>query len=246
MIHYLQKVKKKTKRSLAKLPWPKGFLRAYKYVRFKYKNQRINDSIFIWIPKTAGTSFYESYNKSGHFQLYLKPDDVKSDFFNKGMVTFGHISLVELISKGYISDRFQKNAFKFCIVRNPYDRFVSLFHYLKSQNRIEQDFSYHDFAELVKNELDPVGLYNFKGISQANPQVEWIKGFDDVHILHFEKLNEVLPFISKKLGREQPAFEHENKSTNRRKDFYEELDENVLKFVREFYSEDFERFGYEK
>ena len=67
---------------------------------------KLNQLLFLHIPKTAGTSINED------LQPYLK-------------YQFGHVTAQEYIERGFDL----KNIFTFTFVRNPYDRFVSLFFY---------------------------------------------------------------------------------------------------------------------
>jgi len=80
----------------------------------------------------------------------------------------------ELVDNGYLNSEFFKKAWKFSFVRNPFDRAVSLFEYLKSQQRLPPETSFSIFCQFLdENNVTPVGLYNHKSLSICNPQSNW-------------------------------------------------------------------------
>lgn len=198
--------------------------------------------LFVWIPKNAGTSFFEALQVSINMKVFLKVKDIKRSFTNGGSVTFGHIGVAHLLDEKIISDGYYKKSFVFCICRNPYDRFVSLYHYLKKQNRIPSDYDKLDLMNAIVKGIPPVGLYNFEGISQCNPQVDWIAGIKIDRILRFEDLSSDAHSLSQELGFEI-ELPHVNQSEDRKK-FYKELDKETIVLIQNFYKVDFERFNY--
>jgi hypothetical protein len=198
--------------------------------------------LFIWIPKNAGTSFYEAFKESINMKMFLKIKEINKKFTNKGPVTFGHINVIELINQNIIDKAYYDDTYVFCICRNPYDRFVSLFHYLKKQKRISNEYKPIDLITETIKGIPPVGLYNFKGISQCNRQVDWIEGLKINNVLRFENLNEDALKLSKELGFKL-EIPHVNQSFNR-ENIYKELDSQTIELIQEYYKEDFERFNY--
>jgi hypothetical protein len=199
--------------------------------------------LFVWIPKNAGTSFYEAFRESINMKMFLQLKHIKRKFTNKGSATFGHISIIELINENIIDRSYYNKSYVFCICRNPYDRFVSLFHYLKKQNRIPSDYKPIDLITEIIKGITPIGLYNFEGLSQCNQQVDWIKGLQIKRVLRFESLNSDTEELSNELDIKLDI-PHVNQSVNRKK-YYEELDMETIELVKEYYKEDFLRFNYE-
>jgi hypothetical protein len=127
---------------------------------------------FIWIPKTAGTSVYKTL---GAVRRKALPR-IKYRFANNGFYTFGHMDYAQLVAQGHVSKEYDKSAYKFAFVRNPYDRAVSLFFYLKKVGTISPDETFLSFClKLDEKEFEPIGLYNVSGLSQCNPQVRWLE-----------------------------------------------------------------------
>ncbi len=105
------------------------------FIRDCFVSRNQPDVVFIWIPKSAGTSIYNAI----HARKFKTIEKVKYRFCGKGIVTFGHMSYAELLRQGYISEKFDARSFKFAIVRDPYDRAVSLYEYLKSRKKLASE-----------------------------------------------------------------------------------------------------------
>lgn len=183
-------------------------------------------NLFIWIPKTSGTSFYESFSeRDSSFKLELDP----TRKINNG--THGHIKVDLLYSKEELEE------FKiFTIVRNPYSRFVSLFEYLKKHNIIKSGSTMCDFVSLIKKGIPPVGKYNRAGLSQCNPQSDWLKDISKVKVYKFENMNQIyLDFNIEKKWKNRSVF----------RPYEEYYTTDIRRFVEACYSEDFNLFNYD-
>jgi hypothetical protein len=171
-------------------------------------------------------------------------------FPQKGIVTFGHINYFELIEKGIIGKKFDKKAFKFCFVRNPYDRAVSLYHYFKRRNRIRDSVSFQMFCEiLMEKKFEDIGLYHWRGFSQCNPQVNWIKDKNNRVKINFigkyESLNEDFNNLCTIL-KIPNNFSLPKLNISERNHFKEYFTEKSVAIINTIYNEDFEFFNYSK
>lgn len=207
--------------------------------RARFKSQ--TDVVFIWIPKSAGTSIYNWLNEEIGMLKLKEPVAVRGGFPGKGPVTFGHMDLVELMNNGWVDPSYMERAFSFTIVRNPYSRARSLFKYLKKRKRVNEDFT--GFLERVARGVEPVGLYNSACLSQANPQCRWTKNPDGSNLVDefwkLEELEAALPNIRSKTGaRNTPGML--NKSSGRSQD----MSARDIALIQDIYQEDFETFGY--
>ncbi len=131
------------------------------------------DMVFIWIPKTAGQSVFNFLNQELGMEK-LKTGNHALSFPNKGSVTFGHLHYLSLLEFGIVSEDFHNRAFKFSFVRNPYSRVASLYNYLTRRDLIDGQ-CFDRFLDSVFLR-PPVGLYNRIGLSQTNPQTDWLMG----------------------------------------------------------------------
>lgn len=184
--------------------------------------------IFIHIPKCAGIS-------------------VENGLFGTKV---GHkrIALFERYNVQKFND-----YFKFTIVRNPYDRIVSAFFFLKSGGRNERDREwaarnlndYDNFSDFVYNGLrtenvkkalhfQPQYLYLCKPGSLV-PEVDFIG--------RFEELEKDYNYIQEKLGIQTSDLPHLNKS-KRKSDYREFYDEKTRSIVASVYQEDLNIFNY--
>ena len=192
-------------------------------------------TVFIHIPKNAGTSickFFQEKQISICEQPKLHSDinDIKNGF-----------------PQAY------KNYRKFAVVRNPYDRMVSWYFYLRENAKLQRDFDFDlifscDFDEWLKNPTKywlPMGRlktsrktnkeYSF---SFLECQHVWLD--DTVKVLKYENLNEELnSFFGEEIN--LPIM---NKTNH--KHYLEYYDKESLDVVYNKYKEDFEKYNYKK
>jgi len=198
------------------------------------------NAVFIWIPKTAGTSVWLGLGATKLRILH----SAKYSFTNRGIVTFGHMDYSRLVSEGIVKSNFDDTAFKFAFARNPYARAVSLFNYLqKITKRIPTDESFLDFCRrLHTSGCPPIGLYNVLGLSQCNPQVRWTENISMDYIGKVESIDKDFESISSRLGLKTNALPHANKSySSSYLDYYCRESKEI---IQDFYKEDFIAFHY--
>ena len=205
------------------------------------------DAVFLWIPKTAGASLSSLIDAQAGLG-YLDYHRAKWIFPNTGTVHFGHMRYLDLLADGVVSQDFDRRAYKFCVVRNPYDRAVSLFHYLMKQGHLIDGMRFDWFAELLaQGHFDPIGRYNVRGLSQCNPQISWLCD-DEGQLIpdligRFEDLDPFLRTLGTRLGI-TGSMPQLNRSTRRdyRTYYRSTLTRSNIELC---YREDLETFGYE-
>lgn len=200
------------------------------------------DVVFIWIPKSAGTSIYNAI-KARKFKTIER---IEYRFCGRGVVTFGHMDYYEILRQGHVSLDFDKKAFKFAIVRDPYDRAVSLYEYLKVRNKLYHNHeSFLDFLRrLNDNGIDPIGLYSSQGTSHCNPQARWIDKINMDFIGRFENLESDLESIKSRIGISKLFIPKIN--TSKRGNTSEYYCPESRDLVQHIYRKDFEFFSYKK
>jgi hypothetical protein len=211
--------------------------------RKKHHAEMLNrpNALFIWIPKTAGTSLVDSISA----KMYLSTKDLKYQFPGQGTVTFGHMNYLQLLEQNYVTETFNQSSFKFTVVRNPYDRAVSLFHYLIKMKDIPSEFTFNEFCHFISERgCEPVGLYNFKGLSQCNPQVRWLDGIEIDSTLRFENLSETFPSLCTKLDISKNNGTLSKKNYSKRSHYPQYYTQETKELVETFYAEDFDRLEY--
>lgn len=197
--------------------------------------------LFIWIPKNAGNSIYSLLKCPK-----LKSIESAKQFKNKGIVTFGHMNYLELLKQGFIDRVFHLSSFKFCFARNPYDRFVSLYYYLRKR-KAYKDITPEDFCYLISKGVPKIGLYNSRKLSQCSPQIDWIRNIKLNFIGKTENINKDLFILFEKIGLKFVGVVPVINATVHvhYKKFYKDHNA-VKKFVEDLYKEDFDFFGYER
>jgi chondroitin 4-sulfotransferase 11 len=177
--------------------------------------------MFIHIPKTGGVSIRNIINKANGF-----------------VMESGHISFSSF-QKKYNTDDF----FKFSFVRNPWDRSVSAFSYLKKggrnhqydldAQRILRGITFHEFI---------TNLDSFKFL-HTKPQMEFIQDIDNFDFIgRFESIQGDFNTVCNINNIPQTNLPHKNISKH--KHYTEYYDDETRDIIAEKYAEDIEMFGY--
>ncbi len=224
------------------------------------------DCVFVHIPKTAGITLYESiFELDRSFGWFLGSDehkgsDIKLEKMKKsGGVMLGHIYYKSLLEKDYLDKTFFNNSFKFCFVRNPFARLVSLYKYHQVKNRLKLEFD--DFVKLLyqewkDNKIPPIGLYNIKPFNkssklyhkdiygnQYNQMIDWIPnniGFIGRLEYFDEDVNKLLNILGY-TGKINIPKLNTTKEVDY-KEYYKNKD--TINKTLEIYKDDINRFGY--
>ena len=187
--------------------------------------RRKGDFLFVWINKTAGVSVALALG-------------INKDLYN-------HYTAMEL--REIVGATAFGNMFKFCFVRNPWDKVFSEFRFRiwTNQNELTSDASFAQWVRSTYVEQDP-RYHDWP--KMFLPQLEWITD-EEGHIAvdfvgRFENLQHDFNRICNSIGMERIALPHENKSreTNRYRKFY---DDETRSIVEKVFKADIEYFGYE-
>lgn len=184
----------------------------------------INDRklIFIHIPKTAGTSIVRA--------MRFPPP-------NPSYGLMKHTSAEQIFEiMGHIE---WNNAVKFCVVRNPWDRFFSHYRYQFRTRRLKEKHPNQDFLSWGKFILKRDKLRNFR------PQTDWLEvGGSYIHpdlVLRFEELPASFSKIEDLTGKSY-RWSHLLKGDH--VDYRSEYDEELAGLVHNRYIKDINRFNY--
>ena len=198
-------------------------------------------TIFIHIPKTAGTAIEKYFNMGIVYNAWHhgtnKTQCLKHEIISDMKIKF--------------PEEYGSYA-KFTVVRNPYDRMVSWYFHLKERVEsdgfdLEKDFtlSFIKWIEdpfktnYTKWSLSEVGQKDPNPI-YLNPQHTYID--ETVTVLKYENLrNELNEYFGKEIS--LPIY---NKSSLRKGHFLNYYNKYSLDIVYDRYKEDFEKFNYER
>jgi len=211
-------------------------------------------TIFIHIPKAGGTSIetvlcdfplfrYQLVNK---FNWYgnIRNDETKYELDHSTM------AYLKKNCKYY-----DNSYFSFAIVRNPYARLVSEYHYCKYQYSrfIKKLDSFKDFVYELKNKFDYVLKNKEKDhlyVSHYLPQYLFTHNYRKIKIVNkiykLENLNEEWLNICEILDIDKELIRSEKNASKFKYNYEDYYDEDLKSIVYEMYKDDFEIFNYEK
>ena len=202
----------------------KAYLGKLLHIKPSPLRQGINGPyIFIHINKTAGTSIGNAI----------------------GLPVKHHQTAREVIAS--IGRDKWDTAYKFTLVRNPWDKVVSHYEYRRKRNKTQVATRGISFAEWVKKTYGPEkDLFYYDNLRAFQPQVEWLKndeGKIDIDFIgKFETINEDYDQIRNAIGLETDL-PHLNAS--KRKGYQSYYDAETREIVANWFREDIEAFGYQ-
>jgi hypothetical protein len=180
--------------------------------------------LFIHVPKTGGNSLKKT-------QLF------------KRCRFFGHkpISQIENHKSDY--------KYSFAVTRNPYDRVVSAFHYLKNGGEPNNGYDlgmqkklskYKDFKDFVKD------LHLFVNEVHFKPQYTFVCDKNDRLLIDYTFKSEKLDTEIRRLFEKEriPVENIPKVNTSKHDDYSKYYDVNTKKTVYQIYKKDFELFKY--
>tara|TARA_R110001592_G_scaffold34421_1_gene118104 strand:+ start:237 stop:1007 length:771 start_codon:yes stop_codon:yes gene_type:complete len=239
----------------------------------KNKKQLNNfaDFIFVHITKTGGTSIRRSINNSwrgGHITaqyIWDTQTDGKHLYFPEQGLQLGGTYATPYGNKIH---NFNKIPLSLSIVRNPYDRLISTYMYLK--NKEPNTKQYKSFNVWFDNNLGKNGKYVsdlllLNNLSTTEQIQKFIKPTLEVdigwmfllpqyyhltfngkivikEILRFENLKEEFTRLIAKYKLEHVDLPHENKTEHNHYSTY--FNNQQIEIVKQIYKKDFEVFGY--
>lgn len=187
--------------------------------------------IYTHICKTAGYSIRDGLARS-------YGDGVNKHLFEQRKHVF-------ISSKKYLKlDDGIDSYFKFAIVRNPYDRIVSL--WLWGIKKVWKKVSFKDFIKKIKNKEIP-------HMWRQAPMIDWIINKDGSiamdYIGRFETLDESYKIACNKIGIINPApllklNSAKSKTGKERKSYQEYYDNETKDMVADIYQNDLDVFNY--
>tara|TARA_B110000483_G_C18206650_1_gene548109 strand:+ start:10001 stop:10660 length:660 start_codon:yes stop_codon:yes gene_type:complete len=211
-------------------------------------------TIFIHIPKAGGTSIetvlcdfplfrYQLVNKYNWYGN-IKNDETKYELDHSTM------AYLKRNCKYY-----DNSYFSFAIVRNPYARLVSEYHYCKYQYSrfIKKLDSFKDFVYELKDKFDYVLKNKEKDhlyVSHYLPQYLFTHNYRKVKIVNkiykLENLNEEWTDICEILDIDKELVRTEKNASKFKYNYEDYYDDELKSIVYEMYKDDFEVFNYEK
>ncbi len=205
--------------------------------------------IFVHIPKTGGTSLSLALESKAMKDDILIGDTPKAkkrrsrlkDIKASGRL-WKHARLTDIY--GLVDQAQIEQYFVFTIVRNPWDRVVSYYHWLQGQSfdhpavRIAQSMPFTGFLQdgfiqrSLQNDAAPRYVMDKDGVEQC-----------DLY-LRLERLHEDVQKLEVALGLKLGELPHDNKS-QRDKEYSKYYDDTGREIIGTAFESDINKFGYE-
>ena len=206
------------------------------------KNQNVSSKyplIFVHITKTAGKSVYEALN--------IKDKDR------------GHGRLLDL--KKLIDPDIYSKYKKITIVRNPFDKLVSVYFYYKENGfitNLDRDFTFEEWFWNLDIHISNILPIKFEGSltpwfnSMCYPSYDILlnenKNVEIDYILYFENLDEDWKWMFNELDIKPPKLPKPKKSENRKhySHYYHcDTGDIIKEYVYKIFANDFKNFNYD-
>ena len=157
-----------------------------------------------------------------------------------------HLTYLDIYRKQklYLKKKTLKDYTKWCIVRNPYDRIISAYHFLGN------NLSFQQFVDWIYNELDKYYRYKVEPFIVILPQWEFVldengkNGMDET--LRFENLKEDFQKFQEKYNLKHLTLPHINSRKRKNKNIKEYYNQELADKVYHMYKWDFKMFGYKR
>lgn len=200
-----------------------------------------NKFIYFAVPKTATHSMREvlrdSIGESGWEQQQLFGKDV-SPIAQIAQIQHGHVSVNQI--KAVVDAEKWNLYFKFAVVRNPFDRFVSVCAFL---NRQSDNFSKEPQAWMKAAMTRP----QFRQRLLVRPQVQQLLNehgdLEIDYVGRYEDLQRSMNIITDKLKIRRKKLPVKNASKH--DEYKKYYDQSLYQTVADFYQDDLDFFDYE-
>ncbi len=184
------------------------------------RHHYIDKFVFIHINKTGGSSIEKALR-----------------------IPFEHKTALEKIKE--IGRRQWERRYTFTVVRNPWDKVVSHYHYRVQTNQTNlgvKNIEFRDWVRLTYGNKDP---FYYDKPKMFMPQYNWITDHDGNilvdFICRFENLSYDFDYVCKKLGKAVSLPHTKASKHSHYSDYY---DEETIGIVASWFKKDIQNFGY--
>lgn len=200
-------------------------------------NDLSNQILFIHVPKAAGTTIEENFLQLDFTMTYRRGGRYgKLNMFDKVNGCSPQHMHAALLDRHFDSGNFD---WIFTIVRNPLDRLVSEYNFRKTTMK---NFEFKRFDDWILHAFSCFESNPFIYDNHLRPQSEFIWGETEVYKLESE-LNILFDKISS-IADTKKKFDAKSYMTSNKFQNTKNISRSSRKLIEDFYSHDFEYFGY--
>ena len=186
-----------------------------------FKERHFQDFIFIHINKTGGSSIERALGARHEHRTARE-------------------------KRAQLGERFWAKKFKFTVVRNPWDKVVSHYHYRVQTNQTNLGTNPISFTEWVRRAYGSQDPAYYDKPKMFMPQLDWITDDDSKiiidHIARFESLQSEFELICQRLKR---TAQLPQLRKSERGDYRQYYDEESRTIVAKWFGKDVAKFGYQ-
>jgi hypothetical protein len=209
--------------------------------------------IFFHIPKTAGTSILSILNRSSmdnnlrikniigqNLLKIVKEEQREVDkIYQSKTWPPMHINQTKIRKALELSEISTRNFFEFVIVRNPYDRILSLYNF--SNYYTPNITSLDQLLDTCEENINVDSYFNF----WFKSQMSWIENplTDKVNIFKYEELDQFWNFIRARLNIELSQVPHANATKQKT---VSELSKSQKDRIYNMFKDEFDALGYDR
>lgn len=199
--------------------------------------------IFVHIPKCAGTSVNKLLSENTIFDYRTPNYDFLYGWCPKRKLFLQHATVQELLELDLISTKIWNEYYKFTIIRNPWDRLISSYNWIKNNLSIRGKIN--DFLTM-DNQFSRIELLNALDYRadhlKSQSEFVFFEDYDLDDIFEFDKLQNI-PF-NKILNNNELVIKHFKKS-NTNKHYSQYFTNTQKERVKQKYKDDILNFSFE-
>lgn len=209
--------------------------------------------VFVHIPKAAGSSIAKYYRQLS------RVNDIEIGASISGTTTvpdaiwkheIGKHAPYHRIKRFLADDPLKKDYFSFCFARNPYDRVISTFFFLKKWLPNNTEVQARDIFEGFNDVNDMVSSDFWRNSDIDNmfkPQCFWVTDEGGKVIIDFhgkvESLKDGIHYVNRQIGVDLPDFDIRI-NVKKRQIFTPGLNKESINIIQQRYQQDFDLFEY--
>ena len=212
---------------------------------------KFDKCLFVHIPKVAGQSIESVFLKRAGLNWEQRAPFLLRPNTNPklGPPRLAHLTALEYIELGYLTEKEFAQMYRFSFVRNPWQRILSEYQYRDYKCTFEH-FLLRSFpTKKNDNYISGDDLYrhimpqaNFLCDKQGQIMVDFIG--------RFETIGSDFSLLSERITGQKLVLPHKNKTkstwwkTNSKMHYTEHFSDKAEQFVADYYAQDIELFGY--
>ena len=195
----------------------------------------MNRCLFIWIPRTSGTSIVQACCSVADKPRVMMLSHAHYRYrHDADFVTFGHRSIQVMAKRGRVNLADIESRYVFTVIRNPWERLVSLWHFALIHLPVETPITFRSFVRkvLFARRIRPTTKANHVWKIHARNQESFAVDIAGAEVWKYESLDRDWGRLGDRLGVALPARPEVNGVCH--KDYRSYYDEELAAMVADY------------